>query len=98
MKRRLNMFIATSDESSLEKYVTTAGKKTYFPNTLNKVEVEGADVSLFFPFYFLCCLIIFPLFTRGKCFTPYLVFSQCSDANNESTRHSRGGELWDQLG
>lgn len=45
-------------------------------------------------FYFHVLSDYFPsLFTRGKGFTPYLVFSQCSTGNNESTRHSRGDEL-----
>lgn len=45
-------------------------------------------------FLLLPCANYFPsLFTRGKGFTPYLVFSQCRNGNNESTRHSKGGEL-----
>lgn len=38
---------------------------------------------------FSSCRIIFPVSTRGKGFTPYLVFSHCSNPNNEPARHSK---------
>lgn len=72
------------------KYVKTAGgKKNRQPSPS-----ERCRHLPLLCFYFHVLSDYFPfLFTRGKGFTPYLVFSQCSTGNNESTRHSRGDEL-----
>lgn len=60
-------------------------------STKSKWKMHKRETSCFL---LLPCANYFPsLFTRGKGFTPYLVFSQCSNGNNESTRHSKGGEL-----
>lgn len=65
--------------------------------TRNKVGVKGTDLIPLFSILLLLLSDYFPRFHTWERVHPYLVFSHCSNANNEPTRHSNGGKPGTEL-